>query len=41
MRLCIGEDSTRDENVGINALASENDGNGLEGISSKEVLKQL
>ncbi len=29
------------KNVGINALASEHDGNGLEGISSKEVLKQL
>jgi hypothetical protein len=27
--------------VGINALASENDGNRLEGISSKDVLKQL
>ena len=29
------------KNVGINALGSEHDGNGLEGISSKEVLKQL
>jgi hypothetical protein len=29
------------KNVGINALALEHDGNGLEGISSKEVLKQL
>ena len=29
------------KNVGINALASEHDVNGLEGISSKEVLRQL
>ena len=29
------------KNVGINSLASEHDGNGLERISSKEVLKQL
>jgi hypothetical protein len=29
------------KNVGINALAWENDGNGLEGISSQEVLKHL
>jgi hypothetical protein len=29
------------KNVGINALASEVDSNILEGISSKEVLKQL
>jgi hypothetical protein len=29
------------KNVGINVLASEHDSNGLEGISSKEVLKQL
>ena len=29
------------KNVGINALASDHDGNRREGISSKEVLKQL
>jgi hypothetical protein len=35
----VGNHGTK--NVGINALASEHEGNGLEGISSKEVLMQL